>query len=84
MWLWSPDGCGAGVWVAGAVPEYERVAMITEHVQEWVFEELWSAGAPTNWPPCPRHPNNHPMTVSIRDSVAVWTCPADDAVVGGL
>lgn len=78
--LWSPDGSGAGVYVSRAAPEFEREAMVADQVQDWVIEELWGDG-PTNWPPCPRHPNSHPMTVSTREAAAVWTCPADEVVI---
>jgi hypothetical protein len=82
--LWSPDGSGSGVWVSGATPESERVAMVADQVQEWVFEQLWSEGAPTNWPRCPRHPHKHPMRASTGDGVAVWSCPEDDVVIGPI
>jgi hypothetical protein len=78
--LWSPDGGGTGVYVSRAAPEFERVAMVADQVQEWAIEELWGE-APTNWPRCPRHPNSHPMKVSTRDAAAVWTCPADEVVI---
>ena len=84
--LRSADGSGTGVYVFLEVPEFERIAMVADQVQEWAIEELWGGGS-TNWPPCPRHPNNHPMTVSTRDATAVWMCPADEVVVvpvGGL
>ncbi|WP_020578546.1 hypothetical protein [Actinopolymorpha alba] len=84
--LRSPDGTGAGVSLDRSAPEFERVAMIADQVQEWVIEELWGR-APTNWPRCPHHPDSHPLEASVRDRVAVWMCPADQtpvAPVGGL
>jgi hypothetical protein len=78
--LWSPDGSGTGVYVTRGAPEFERFAMVADQVQDWAIEELWG-GAPTNWPSCPRHPNNHPMTVSTRGAAAVWMCPADEVVI---
>jgi hypothetical protein len=81
--FWSPDGSGLGVSVNRAAPEYERVAMLADQVQDWAIEELWGK-APTNWPPCPRHPNNHPMRVSIHDATAVWICPADEVVISPI
>lgn len=78
--MWSPDGSGSGVYVSRLAPEFERVAMVADQVQEWAIEELWRA-APTNWPPCPHHPDNHPMEVSTQDAAAVWTCPVDGAVI---
>ncbi|HWU23969.1 MAG TPA: hypothetical protein VN088_20700 [Nocardioides sp.] len=78
--LWSPDGSGVGVYVRRDSAESERIAMVAAQVQEWAIEELWAAGA-TNWPPCPRHPNTHPMAASTRDAAAVWMCPADAVVI---
>jgi len=81
--LWSPDGSGTGVYVARSAPEFERVAMIADQVQVWAIEELWGQ-APTNWPPCPYHPDSHPMKVSTRAAVAVWTCPADETSIAPI
>lgn len=84
--LWSPVGSGMGVHVSRTVPPHDRVAMLTDQVQEWAIEELWGRG-PTNWPPCPRHRDNHPLSASARDGVAVWVCPSDGhliAPVGAL
>ena len=78
--LWSPDGSGTGLRVSRAAPEFERIAMVADQVQDWAIEVLWGK-APTNWPPCPRHPRSHPMTVSTRDAAAVWICPADEVVI---
>lgn len=78
--LWSPDGSGRGVYVSRLVPECERVAAVADQVQEWVIEELWGQ-APTNWPPCPRHPDHHPMRAVPREGAAVWECPADETLV---
>jgi len=54
--------------------------MVADQVQEWAIEELWGE-APTNWPPCPHHPNSHPMKVSTSEAAAMWTCPADEAPI---
>lgn len=78
--LLSPDGGWTGVSISRLLPAVERVASIADQVQGWVIEEQWTGGS-TNWPPCPRHPRNHPMTVSIRGAVATWTCPKDNVAV---
>ncbi|GAA5040350.1 hypothetical protein [Actinopolymorpha pittospori] len=79
----APEGLGAtGIWVDRSAPEFERVAMIADQVQEIAIEGRW---APTNWPPCPHH--RHPLIVSTRDRQAVWVCPAEEvliAPIGGL
>jgi hypothetical protein len=84
--LWSPDGSGTGLRVDRSAPEFDRVAMVADQIQEWVIEELWGQ-APTNWPRCPNHPSGHPMQASTREGVAVWICPADQmpfATIGAL
>lgn len=78
--LKSSDGSAAGVSVSLSEPECERVAAAADQVQDWAIEELWGS-APTNWPRCPRHPDNHPMAAICRDEVAVWACPADSVTV---
>lgn len=80
LMMWSPDGSGMGLSVSRAAPEFERIATVTDQIQEWAIEELWGGG-PTNWPPCPRHPDNHPMTVSTSGAAALWTCPADEVAI---
>jgi hypothetical protein len=74
--VWSPDGSGTGLRVDRSAPEFDRVAMVADQIQEWVIEERWGQ-ATTNWPGCPNHPNGHPMQASTHDGVAVWICPAD-------
>jgi hypothetical protein len=74
--LWSRDGSGVGVRVHLAASEADRVAQVADQLQEWVIEELWGH-APTNWPRCPHHPDNHPLRASTRDRSAVWVCPAE-------
>lgn len=81
--LWSTDGSGTGVSVRRSAATAERVASVAEQVQEWAFEELWGH-APTNWPPCPSHPDNHPLTPAARGGQAVWLCPGDQAVVARI
>jgi hypothetical protein len=84
--LYGADGSGAGVSVRRALPEPQRVADAADQVQQWAIEDRWGR-APTNWPPCPRHPDSHPLTATVRDGKAVWTCPGDGtvtALLGGL
>jgi hypothetical protein len=64
-----------------AAPRAEQLAEVADHVQEWEITELAAAGRPTNWPPCPAHPDNHPLSAAVRDSTAVWVCPTDGRAV---
>jgi hypothetical protein len=84
--LCSPDGGCTGARVDRSEPEPHRIAMMADQVQEWVIEELWPT-APTNWPPCPDHPETHPLTAKVAHGGAMWTCPADGSpfvAVGAL
>jgi hypothetical protein len=81
--LRSPDGSGRGVYVSRLAPGFERVAAMADQVQEWAIEELWGQ-APTNWPPCPPHPDSHPMSAAARGGAAVWECPVDETVIAPI
>jgi hypothetical protein len=81
--MWSPDGSGTGVYVSRLAPEFERVAAVADQIQEWAIEELWGQG-PTNWPPCPQHPDRHPMKAATRDGAAVWECPVDETFISPI
>jgi hypothetical protein len=49
--LVASDGSSPEVFILGEdVPI--QVATATETVQEWAFDELWSAGKSTAWPEC--------------------------------
>ena len=78
--LWSADGSGTGVFVSRSQSLPERAAAMADKVQEWAIEEVWGR-APTNWPPCPRHPDSHPMKATTQGGVPAWVCPADDTFV---
>jgi hypothetical protein len=78
--LWSSDGSGTGVYVSRSAQAVERIAAMADQVQDWAIEELWGQ-ASTNWPPCPQHPNGHPMKATTRGDAAVWVCPVDGTVV---
>ncbi|WP_296601912.1 hypothetical protein [Nocardioides sp.] len=79
--LWAPDGSGTGVWLDTALPPAEQVVHLADQVQEWAVEELCAARRPTNWPRCPEHPDNHPMTPVVVDSRATWCCPRSGRAV---
>jgi len=70
------DGSERSVCVRKADKAPFQVAEMADQVQEWVIEELWPAG-PTNWPPCPSHPENHPMQAAVVGSTATWVCPKE-------
>ena len=54
-------------------------------MQEWAIEDqLWGSEAPTNWPPCPEHPDSHPMEATTADSTAVWICPRSRHAIAAI
>jgi hypothetical protein len=74
---WLCDaGNRIGIRLRVAASEAERIAEVADQVQDWVIDELMGTSA-TNWPPCPTHPESHPLEVSTREHVAVWICPVD-------
>ena len=81
--LRSVDQTGMGVWVDTGAPLAEQVVMVADQVQEWAVEERAMRRA-TNWPRCPEHPENHPLTAVATDETAVWTCPASGRAVCGI
>ena len=84
-WIRGPGGTGTGVSIYLARPVPERIAELTEQLQEWEIEELASAGRPATWPECPEHPNAHPLEPVVTDQqVAVWRCPRSGRVAGQI
>jgi hypothetical protein len=81
--LWSQDGSGVRISLSLIDSEPDRVASAADQVQEWAIEDLWP-DALTNWPPCPAHPNNHPLASATDDWVAVWVCPKDGSRVSPI
>ena len=59
----------------------EVLRQVMEPVLRDLEGELWGKAMPTNWPPCPHHPNGHPTKVATRDATAVWVCPIDATLV---
>jgi len=82
--LWHSDGSGVQLSVDRLAPEWARVAMVADQLQEWVIEDCWASGAPTNWPQCPHHPDTHPLRASADDDAAMWRCPADGTPISPI
>jgi hypothetical protein len=79
--LLAPKGFGRGLRIDCGDSEVERVVSAAAQIQEWAIEDaLWPSSS-TNWPPCPHHPNNHPMLAATRDQLAVWQCPTNGTTV---
>ena len=51
---------------------------------ERAVEALWQAGRPATWPECPEHPDAHPLTATLRDRRAAWTCPRTGHLISGI
>ena len=78
--LRSVDQTGMGVWVDTGAPLAEQVVMVADQVQEWAIEERAMRRA-TNWPRCPEHPENHPLTAVATQETATWRCPTSGRAV---
>jgi hypothetical protein len=83
VWLRGQGGAGQGVSLMVSAGEAYRIYCVADQVQQWAIDELWP-GSPTNWPPCPTHPNSHPLVAEIVGEVAVWMCPADSMPVAPI
>lgn len=81
--LIAADGTGQGCWIDLSVPPEAAIAAVADSVQEWEIEQLQTAGA-TNWPSCPLHPTNHPLSVKLIEGSAVWACPFDGVVIAAI
>jgi hypothetical protein len=68
---------GTGVYLVLADPPIDQIVKATDDAQDIAIEEAWSRGLPTNWPPCPRHPDGHPLRARAVDGVPTWVCPTD-------
>ena len=75
VWLGGHGGARTGVTVTISAGEAYRIYRVADQVQEWAIEELWPA-SPTNWPPCPMHPDSHPLVAEIVDDVEGVDVPA--------
>ncbi|MDR6989607.1 hypothetical protein J2Y66_004124 [Paenarthrobacter nitroguajacolicus] len=79
------DSSGQGVSVRRDISQAAQLVSVADQVQEWVIEE--NSLTNSNWPQCPWHPSNHPLTARLVDNEGVWACPAlstPAAVIGEL
>jgi len=77
----SPNLASMGVWFVEGLSSDEAVAEIAGIVQEVVIKELWRSDLPASWPPCPLHPNGHPLEAGVVAGRAFWRCPKSSAAV---
>jgi hypothetical protein len=78
--LWDRQGTGTGVYLSDADSGAQAVAEAAGQVQEAAVEALWGEGKSTAWPPCPLHPDRHPLTPGFRQNIAFWCCPTTGEV----
>ena len=77
LMIWTPDGAGTGVRIKEGGHELDQLADVFDQVHELVVEGRWNAGLSTSWPPCPAHPDRHPLGVELRGTQIFWACPID-------
>ncbi|WP_327033356.1 hypothetical protein [Micromonospora ureilytica] len=73
--LYASDGSGHGISIYLGLSAVTQIVTLADQVQDWAVEALWSLGRATNWPPCPQHPNSHPLAAVVHADRAVWACP---------
>lgn len=88
-WIWMPDGSGIGLSaqiVEGSDEEAftEAVAALAETVQEAVIECVSMRNGSSTWPPCPAHPDRHPLVVAVHGHAVMWDCPNTERPVAPL
>jgi hypothetical protein len=67
--------------VETAFAPVDRIAVMADKTQEWIIESVLWPSRPTNWSPCPDHPDSHPLSATVSEAVAVWCCPATNCTV---
>ncbi|MGC4745065.1 hypothetical protein ACLQ28_05305 [Micromonospora sp. DT201] len=82
--LYASDGSGQGISIDLGLPAVTQVVALADQVQDWAVEALWSLGRATNWPPCPHHPESHPLAAVVRADRAVWACPTLGTEIGEI
>ena len=82
--LWAPDGSGMGIWVLRGESPAAQAASLADQVQDWAHEELQRRGATPTWPPCPMHPDTHPLRAVVDGDQAAWRCPTSIQTVAPL
>lgn len=76
------DSTGRGVSVRNDLPSSAQLVVVADQVQEWVIEECGATRS--NWPQCPWHPTNHPLSAALIGDRAVWACPRSLAPVARI
>lgn len=76
------DSTGRGVSVRNDLPSAAQLVAVADQVQEWVIEEFGATRS--NWPQCPWHPNNHPLSAALIDERGMWVCPASGTPVARI
>lgn len=82
--VWEPAGSGTGIYIDQGLPAVEQIVWVADQVQEVAIEALWFAGRQVSWPPCPTHPNSHPLDAALVSSRAVWRCRASGDVISEI
>jgi hypothetical protein len=59
----------------------ETLGQVADAVQDLVQVELWRCGLDPTWPPCPAHPDAHPLQPGWNDLAGHWTCRSGAALV---
>ena len=78
------SGSGTGLYCSDEGEAQEAAAEMADVLQEAAIEGLWRLGTATNWPPCPEHPDRHPLEPVLREGTAAWACPKTGTLAAPL
>jgi hypothetical protein len=80
VWVRLASGSAVGLWLGPPEEtDVERRLRVVDAAHEAVVEDMPSLGRPTNWPPCPEHPDSHPLVVGRYGADVSWVCPRGGA-----
>ena len=69
-----------GIYTVRDAGHADNVASVADQVQDFASEVLALVTGNSTWPPCPQHPDRHPLEARVVAGDAVWRCPVGGAV----
>ena len=81
--LTASDESSHGFYIDLSLTRAQLVCSVAESTQEWVFDEMQSAGR-TNWPLCPLHPRTHPLKAVVAKGIPQWACPSENIAISEI
>lgn len=77
----TADGrSSAGIAINEAQSRQERLTSAASQVQDWLVERLAEHAFEPIFPPCPEHPQSHPLNPEAGN----WVCPRSRNVIAAI